>query len=415
MSLAFYLARRLPLRSDKRGGKTGVTVAVTGIALAVMVMIISVSVMIGFREAVRSKIMGFDSQITVAPRGMDGDISLPTISYDDLGEGAELMPGGATAVLTARQPAILKTAGNFSGVIVKGVDTGYDWDFIRRSLVDGDVPDYGEDSTLYHIVISRIIAEDLGLGTGDRVDTYFIGDGTYRTRRLKIAGIYDTHFTEYDRNIVFSCLPMLRQVSDTQEGRGALIEINGLKSDEEIDRLSSRISESLMDGFYSGRVDRTFTVVNIHESAALYFNWLALLDTNVAVILTLMAILASLTLVSSLFILVLRRVNTIGVLKALGASNRLVRRTFILMTLRILMFGLAAGDLLGLGLVAIQKFTAIAPLDPEAYYLDHVPVVLPWLSVAILNIVAAVVAFAVLLVPSAIISTIKPARVINYE
>ncbi len=415
MSLAFYLARRLPLRSEKRGGKTGVTVAVTGIALAVMVMIISISVMIGFREAVRSKIMGFDSQITVAPRAAEGKGALPTIAYEDLGDVPSLLPEGASAVLTARQPAILKTTGDFSGVIVKGVDEGYDWDFIRNSLVDGVVPDYSADSTLYHIVISRSIAEDLGLGTGERVDTYFIGDGMYRTRRLKIAGIYDTHFTEYDKNIIFSGLPMLRQVSDTEEGRGALIEINGLDSDEQIDDLSARISDSLMDSFYSGKTDGTFTVINIHESAALYFNWLALLDTNVAVILTLMAILASLTLVSSLFILVLRRVNTIGVLKALGASNRLIRRTFILMTLRLLIIGLAVGDVLGLGLVAIQKYTSVVPLDPEAYYLDHVPVVLPWLTVLILNVVAAIVAFAVLLVPSAIISTIKPARVINYE
>nr|WP_304959397.1 FtsX-like permease family protein [uncultured Duncaniella sp.] len=151
------------------------------------------------------------------------------------------------------------------------------------------------------------------------------------------------------------------------------------------------------------------------ESAALYFNWLALLDTNVAVILTLMAILASLTLVSSLFILVLRRVGTIGILKALGARNRLVRQTFVLLTLKLLAIGLAAGNAVALGLILIQKTTGIVPLDPEAYYLDHVPVEISWTSVAILNGATALIAFCVLLLPSAIIATIKPARVINYE
>lgn len=415
MSLPFYLAGRLPLRSSSRGGMTGIVVAVTGIALSVVVMLVSVSVMMGFRDEIRSKIIGFDSQITIAPRSADDADSVPTITLGEIEEAVGSLPASATVTLTARQPAIIKTPESFSGVIVKGIGAGHDWDFVRSNLVEGAIPDYQADSMLYDIIISRTLASDLSLSAGERVDTYFLGNGTYRMRRLKIAGIYDTHFEEYDKNVIFATLPMIRQAAGIDGDCGALAEINGLGSDDEIDRVSGLIAGSLADRFYSGRTDNTYTVLNIHESAALYFNWLALLDTNVVVILTLMSVLASLTLVSSLFILVLRRVCTIGVLKALGAGNRLVRQTFILLTFRMLLMGLLAGNVIGLGIIWIQSATHVIPLDPEAYYLDHVPVEISWPVVVTLNVAAAVIAFVVLLLPSAIIATIKPARVINYE
>ncbi len=413
--LPFYLAHKLPLRSRLRGGMTSVVVAVTGIALSIIVMLVSISVMLGFRDEIRTKIEGFDSQITIAPAADHDSSEPPTITREELREVIESLPADATATLTARQPAIMKTKDNFSGVIVKGVDPDYDWTFIRSNLTEGAIPDYSADSTLYHIVISRTLADDLYLTLGDRVDTYFVGDGTYRMRRLRVAAIYDTHFAEYDKNIIFSTLPMLRSVGDINPDAGALLEIGGLGHDNMIDTETARIADLLITRLYSGATQRSYIVLNIHESAALYFNWLALLDTNVAVILALMAVLAALTLVSSLFILVLRRVSMIGVLKALGASDRLVRQTFILLTLRLLLIGMALGNIVGLGLIYIQRYTGLIPLDPEAYYLDHVPVEVSWTSVLILNVATAAIAFLVLLLPSAIIATIRPARVINYE
>lgn len=415
LKLPLYIAHRLSLRSNSRESQTGVVIAVSGITLAVVVMIVSISVMCGFKNEIKAKITGFDSQIVVAPHSGQSDDAPPTLSVNELRPMLDSLPPGTRWSLTARQPAIVKTPENFSGVIVKGMEPDGEWDFVRRNLVDGAVPDFSADSILYHVVVSHTLASGLNLSVGQKADVYFVGNGSYRIRRIMIAGIYDTHFAEYDKNVVFASLPMLRGVADIASDQGAMLEINGLGSDEEIDRQSVAISSMLMSGFYSGNTSRTYMVVNLHESAALYFNWLALLDTNVVVILSLMAILAGLTLVSSLFILVLRRVRTIGILKALGASNQMVRQTFILLTLRLLVAGLVIGNAVGLGLVYLQRLTRIVPLDPEAYYLDHVPVEISWPSVIMLNIAAALIAFAVLLFPSAIIATIKPARVINYE
>lgn len=387
--------------------------AVTGIALCVIVMQLSISIMSGFRKEISDKISGFESQITVQARSLTGE-EPAYITGEVLERIKTYLPAEASARLSVQQPAIMKSSVDFAGVIAKGA-IEHDTDFTRRNLAEGVVPDYSADSTLYHILISRISADRLGLGIGDKVDTYFMGSDAYRVRRLKVAGIYDTHFSDYDRNIIYTSPKMLRGVLSMPDDAGMTIAINGLRDDEAIDLASSRINAAAIDYYYSNPAEPPLAVSNIHQAAALYFNWLALLDTNVIVILSLMGLLSALTLISSLFIIVLRRVKMIGVLKALGASNRLLRDTFTLLTLKILLIGLLIGDVISIGVILLQRQTALIPLEPEAYYLDHVPMALDWGAIALLNIAVIAISFMVLLLPSVIISTIPPTSAINYE
>ncbi len=416
MSLPFFLARRLSLRSSSGRSQTGIVIAVTGISLAIVVMLISIAVMLGFKHEVRQKIMGFDAQVTVSPLESSAQQSTPLLDADSLAPAVKSLPIEATVTMTIRQPAIIKTPQNFSGAVIKGMDTGFDWKFIRENLVEGVVPDYQADSTLYHVVISRAIASDLNLALGDKFDAYFLGNNaSYRTRRLKIAGIYDTHFSEYDKHFIFSTLPMLSQLGNLKEGQGTVLEISGLNSDEQIDCVQNLLVEKLSEELYSGKTSKIYSVGNIHESAALYFNWLALLDTNVAVILVLMALLGMLTLVSSLFIIVLRRVTMIGILKALGATDRQIRTTFVILTFKILLSGLIIGNAIGLAVIAAQQHFKLLPLNPDAYYLDHVPVMLDIPSILLLNATVTALSFIILILPSAIITTIPPSKAICYE
>ncbi|MCM1163934.1 MAG: ABC transporter permease [Muribaculaceae bacterium] len=413
MSLSFFLASRLPLSYRKGKGRGGIAVAVTGIALSVIVMMLSISVMSGFRDEIRQKIIGFDSQITVFPRGDLGGAQ-SWVNQSSVEAVSAILPDKAEAELTLRQPAIMKTESDFSGIVIKGL-TDHDRTFIEKNLSEGSVPKPGVDSTVYDVVISRILASRLGVDAGQKIDTYFMGDGVYRARRLKVAGIYDSHFSDYDKHVVYGSPQMLRRVVMMPDTCGAMIEINSLGNDAEIDSESRRLSDMLLARYYSNPEDAPLGVSNIHESAALYFNWLALLDTNVVVILSLMCLLSVLTLISSLFILILRRVNMIGILKAIGASNRLLRQTFILLTLRILALGLIAGNVIAIAIILIQRYTAIIPLEPDAYYLDHVPMALDWGVVCLLNLAVIVISCVVLLIPSGIIATISPSKAINYE
>ncbi|MCM1138553.1 MAG: FtsX-like permease family protein [Muribaculum sp.] len=416
MSFPFFLAHRLSI--NPVGGKysTGIVVAVTGIALSIVVMLISISVLMGFQDEVRRKFTGFDSQVTISRIVSSSSPDVPIVDIDSINSTLALLPEHASYTLTIRQPSIIKTSDNFSGVVIKGMDKNHDWDFVSENLKEGVIPDYKADSTIYHIIISDAIASSLNLNLNDKVDAYFLGENSsYRTRRLKIAGIYDTHFSEYDKHFIFSTISLLQQLGDIDESQGTVVEITGLGSDKEIDDVTGLLTRELTEYLYRGQTDRLYSVSNVHESAAIYFNWLALLDTNVVVILSLMAMLGALTLISSLFILILRRVPMIGILKALGATDKQIRLSFVILTLRILIIGLLIGNITALTLIFIQHFTHILPLNPDAYYLDHVPVAINFFSILILNLSVIVFSFLILIVPSSIISTISPSRAICYK
>lgn len=416
MSFPYFLARRLSLKSSGGKSRTGIVIAVTGIALSVVIMLVSIAVLMGFRHEVRQKFTGFDSQVTISRLVSANDHEVPIVDIDSISETLAQLPADAKTTLTIRQPAIIKTPENFTGAVIKGMSRDHDWEFIRENLVEGSIPDYAADSTRYHIIISNAIASALDLKLNDKVDAYFLGENSsYRTRRLKIAAIYDTHFIEYDKHYIFSTLPMLQQLGNIPESQGTVLEITGLRSDDEIDSTQRFLTENLTEALYRGETNRLYSVGNIHDSAAIYFNWLALLDTNVVVILTLMAMLGALTLVSSLFMLILRRVTMIGILKALGATDRQIRTTFVLLTLRILISGLLIGNIIGISIIAVQGTTHLIPLNPDAYYLNHVPVLLSIPSLLTLNAAVIALSFLILILPSAIITTIPPSRAINYE
>lgn len=414
MSLAIFIANRLSLRSPSGKMQSGIVIAVSGIALSVVVMLISIAVMMGFKEEIRQKIMGFDAQLSISVYSPD-DSKVPLVDINDVRPVLEMLPEKATTVLAIRQPVILKTPADFTGAIVKGISRDYDWEFIRQNLIEGEIPDFKADSTLYHVIISRNLARDLSVGLGEKIDAFFLGGDSYRTRRLKVAAIYDTHFSEYDDNYIFSTLPMLSALAGVGDNLGTQIEIYGLGSDKEIAECAEQLSAGLLEKLYTGRTPTFYTVTDVHTSAALYFNWLALLDTNVIVILTLMSLLTCLTLVSSLYILILRRVNMIGILKALGAPDSLIRRSFVYLTMRILVAGLVIGNLIGVCVILVQDATGVIPLNPEAYYLDHVPMLLSVPALIVLNLSVIVVAALVLILPSAIITTIPPSKVIKYD
>lgn len=363
--------------------------------------------------------MGFDAQLTVVAQktygndSVDGTVVKLTPQLRSLIQSA--LPEGAKLSLVSRRPGILKTDSAFAGIVVKGLASDDNSPFMRSNIVAGVMPDYAVDSTMYHVVISATAASRLGLASGDRVNAYFFNGDVPRARRLTVAGIYDTHFGEYDALYAFGSLEMLQRLNGEDADCGSAIEISGLPDDDAIDRVGRELADALLQGLYLGSIDTLYTVENVHDTAALYFNWLALLDTNVVVILILMALVSGFTLVSSLFIIILERVGMIGILKAIGAGNRMIERTFIIVAERLVARGLVIGNIVGLGVVFIQRAWHLLPLDPEAYYLDYVPVEINWWWVAGLNVAVVVIAALVLILPSRIIATLSPASSMRYE
>ncbi len=404
------------MRLGADGTAVGTTIAVAGVALALAVMELTLGIVVGFKEEIKRKLMGFDAQISIeAPfdpytREQSATIAPGSALMDII----ETEAPGTERRLVLRLPGILKTDTDFEGIVFTGQSPDAAFAFEKGNIVAGEWPDFSADSTRNDIVISRATADALGLGIGDRVYSTYIIDEAVKMRRNTVAGIYEADFGEYDRTMAYASLAALQSIANLGPDEGNRLDIRGLP-EESIAPVAARIEASLMAALTARTLDEYYPVQTVQQSGALYFNWLALLDTNVAVIFSLMLCVAAFTLVSSLFILVLDNVPAIGILRAIGASGSLIRSIFVDLGMRIVLRGMIIGNVLGIGLLLLQKYTRAIPLDPEAYYLNSVPVdIRPWAFVA-LNIGVAVVAWLVLWLPARTASSVDPAKTINFE
>ena len=420
MSLSGYISKRLSLRDgNRRKWPPAIVVAVAGIAVSFTVMMLSIAVVKGFKSEIKRKIMGFDAQVTVMPlAGYYGDGSatlkfdgvMKTAVEESVGEGAGKDQRFSVS-LSASQPGILKTEDNFSGVVFRGYGEGHDREFERSVLTEGELPDSTDSKG---IAISEAMASKLRLAVGDRVDAYFITDGNIRPRRFDVRGIYCSNFGEYDNTVVFAPYGVLSLLGRFAPGEGSRLEINGL-DENEITAVAERLQSRLSAVYASGKIEESMAVSTVFSAGAIYFNWLDLLDTNVVVILILMGLVSGFTLISCVIILILQRVRMVGILKALGAGNSLIRGVFVRLGIRVTFAGLAIGNFVSLLLIWIQKSTHILPLDPASYYLSYVPVetsVADWL---LLNAGVLVVAFLIMLVPTGIARRVSPVRTLRFE
>lgn len=381
-------------------------------------MMIAVVVVLGFKHEIRNKVMGFDSQIRILPTnthnyGIDNTFITLSDTLDNIIKSS--LPQNANISLTIKQPCILKTDDNFMGVVFKGMDNNYDWKFVNDNLVNGSIPDYRDyENNQNRIVISRIMANAMQLDIGDKIYAYFFNDNNIRTRRFEIAAIYESHFGEYDKLIAFAPIATMQKINRVSSASGNEIEIRGIDIND-ISDISYSLHENLAIASYTKNLQQPYYVDNVFHTGAVYFNWLDLLDTNVVVILILMALVSGFTLVSCLFMIILERISMIGIMKSLGATNAQIRRIFIYLTEKLVLKGILIGNIIALSIIMLQNKYHIIPLDPEAYYLSYVPVEINWWHIVALNIGTISVSILMLVLPSHLISTISPSKTIKFE
>ena len=410
-----FVAIRMSGRTSGRHGGPGVGIAVAGIALSFVIMLVSISVVTGFKHQITDKIVGFNADFNI--------YGLPTTSANvqepagvisltpQLKFAIEKATGSSEIYPVLNQPAIIKTDDNFAGLILRGIGGGKSADFISTAIIDGAMP---SDSAGHEIAISCTTATTLDLRTGDKVFCHFIEDNRLRSRSVKISGIFDTHFSEYDTRIAIAPISMLQELNRVGDDVGTAVEVFDIPLDEINDKTAALYNALLELSSQEGSAV-LYQFDNVLQTGAMYFSWLDLLDTNVVVILLLMAVVSAFTLISALFIIILRNVSAIGLLKALGATNTQIRTIFILIAQKVVVSGLIIGNIIGLSVIFWQRANHFLPLDAEAYYLDFVPMDLDWLIVLVLNISVILISAIVLILPSHIIARLSPGTTLAYE
>lgn len=420
MNISLFIARRLRIKGGTRKSSSSSSViAVAGIAIAIFVMVLTLTVVLGFKNQIREKVSGFDSQISILPPIIANDSSDLTVTHNDkllnlISSAMDINGSNASVALTLKQPGIMKTDDNFAGLIFKGVSNISHLDFVKENLIAGEIPNFENDSCKNKVVISSTTANALNIALGDKINSYFFTDNNIRARKFEIVGIYNSNFNEYDKLIAFAPLSTLQRIAQIDSVSGSAIEIRGIDHDD-IVPMSTQIQWVIHQAVYNKEFDKLYAIDNVLQSGAMYFNWLDLLDTNVVVILILMSCVAGFTLISCLFIIILERVKTIGLLKAMGATNAQVRQIFRHMAQRLVLRGMIIGNILSLSFVFVQEKFHLIALDPEAYYLSYVPVEINWWHMLILNICVIIVSSAILILPSHLASTISPAQTMRYE
>lgn len=413
MNFSLFIARRLSLASDGRKSSPAIRVSVTAVALSMAVMLASVAIVIGFKREIRDKVIGFNSHISLYGVPSDsegGNIITLTPSLKQILEEQSYIKDYSLEVSI---PAILKTQSDFKGVYLRSVSGKGSFDFVSANVEEGSIPDYSKAENFNKIVVSRIAARQLGLRTGDKIDTYFITDQV-RVRRLEVAGIFNSHFDTYDQVIMYGALSLVQSLAELSASQGTCLQIY-TDDFNRVQDYSVALNNALVEGLANGMLYRYYHVENAYSQGAGYFHWLSLLDTNVAVVLTLMAIVAIATLISGMLILILDKKRFIGVVRAMGAPIGSVRRVFIYLAMKVALRGMIIGNALMLGFLYCQDRWHFLPLDPEAYYIDFVPVEINWWSVLLLNAVCLLLIYLSLIVPSRFVAGISPTETMRNE
>ena len=415
MHFPLFIAKRLySEQGDKRKvSRPAIHIATAGVAIGLAVMIISVCVVLGFKHTIRDKVIGFGSHIQVADfLTLQQMEQYPIVIDDSMIDVLKHIPDVAHVQRFAMKEGILKTDSDFLGVAFKGVGPEFDSTFIHSNMVEGSIPPFSDSVSHNKILVSQLMADKLHLKSGQRIFAYFFDNNGVRTRRFTIAGIYQTNLKKYDETIVFTDLYTAVKLNgwESDQASGAELSVNNF---DNLDMVESRVISKV-----KGTVDHygeTYSSATIKELNPQIFQWLDLMDLNVWIILALMLIVAGVTMISGLLIIILERTSMIGILKALGARNKTIRHTFMWFAVFIIGKGMLIGNVLSLGLLALQQAFGIIKLDAHTYYVSTVPVEINALYIVALNVATLLISVFMLVAPSYLISHIHPAKSMRYE
>ena len=415
MKFSFFVARRFfkSMSSDKsRASRLTVSIATAGVAVGLAVMLLTVCIILGFRSEITKKVEGFGGHIEILDFAtFSAPDAHPVSANPALLNTLRRLPDVKSVTPTAQKMGILKTTEDYQAITLKGLPKDADTSFFSSSLIEGRLPNFGaEDSN--ELLISRKQANDLNLKVGDRVFAYFFEENI-RMRRFKVCGIYSSNMAIFDKTYAITPFSTVRKLNRWENDEASIVEIR-LRHFSDTTGVMP-VVRHLCQQQNQVSVGQKHNAISITDLYAQVFSWLNLLDFNMVVILIIMLCISGFTMVSGLLILVLERTQTIGLLKALGATNRSVRRIFLNFAVFITLRGLLIGDFLALGIAFAQRQWGLLRLDPATYYFETVPIHINWPIVLLVNIGTLLATILALVGPSYVVSRIQPAKAIRFE
>ncbi|MTG97025.1 MULTISPECIES: ABC transporter permease [Myroides] len=411
MKLEYFITKRLVTTKNHKSSISTpiIKIAITAIAMGIVMMLVSVATGLGLKYKIRDKISAFSGHVVITSYDNNAtDITLKPLDADlSKYEAFNSVKDIKKIQSYASKAGIIRTESAFEGVVYKGVDSLYDLTEVEKYLTVGRLPKT-QAAMSNEVLLSEYIANRLHLEVGDKITTYFMkewGNKVPNVRQFEVVGIFNSGLQQFDENIVIGDIKHVQRLNRWKSNQVGGFEVI-VKDFDKIEEIGAQIYLDLPSSVDSR------TIVEKYNNV---FGWIDMFDFNIMVIIIIMIVVASINMIVALLVLILERTQMIGILKALGANNWTVRKIFLYNACYLILKGLFYGNLIGLGLLYLQKFTGLVKLDASAYYVREAPVLIRLSDVLLLNIGVVIIALLVLLIPSYLITKISPVKAIRYD
>ena len=381
-----FIAARLRVRER---------MAVVAIAISFLVIIIAVAISGGFRREIRGGVSAVTGDVlltntTADLTGSDDPVSAAPSYLAEL----EAVPGVERIEPVVYRAGILKVGDDIHGAMFKGTQA---------------------DTASLGVRLPASLSERYGLGVGDDLTAYFIGEKV-KIRKWRILSVYEDAMATEEGQLLYVPIGDLRRVAEWEGDQASLLEVT-LSPRHRGRRAMARATQELgWRATLSAREDEEpLRAVSASERFAQLFDWLDLIDYNVYAILLLMTVVAGFNMISGLLILLFRHVSTIGTLKTLGMGDRAIARVFLRVGARAVAIGMAAGNALALLFCLVQGTTHWIKLNPQNYFVSFVPVHVNLPAILLADLAAFAGILLLLLIPTLFISRVDPARTVKAD
>ena len=410
MNYELFVAKRIISGQEHKSSISSpiIKIAIAAISLGVIIMMIAIATGAGLQDKIRSKMSGFKGHIQITNYdNNNSDISIvPVDKNQNFYPNFSTVEGIKNVQVFANQVGLIRTKTDFEGIVFKGVSTDYDWSFFQEYLIEGKLPDFNQKRTR-DVLLSKTLMNRLQLSLNDTINVTFFKNERSKlpsNRKLVITGIYNTGFLEFDKNIMIDDIRQVQGLNKWNENQVGGFEIL-LENFDDLPKKGKEIYQE---------IDATLDAQTIISSYPAIFEWIQLFDNNIWFIIAIMILVAGINMITALLVLILERVQMVGILKAMGSSNWSIRKIFLYNASYLIFVGLFWGNIIGLTLLLSQKYFGFLSLDPETYYVSQVPVSIDVLSILLLNIGILVLCFLMLIIPSIIITKIQPSKSIRF-
>lgn len=411
MNFEFFIARRIIASKDYKSSISApiIKIAITAIAISVIMMLISIATGIGLQKKIREKVSAFNGDVIISyyDTNFSNDSQHPISKDQPFYPDFHAVDGIKHIQITALKGGIIRTETDFEGVVVKGIGDDFRWEIFDEYISEGRIPNLKEELNS-EIMISEYLANRLHFKVGDKVTTFFLNDDISRnprSRGFEIVGIYNSGFQQFDEQFILADIRHIQMLNRWDENQVGAFEVF-VNDFSKIDEIGNKIYME---------IDSTLDALTIRQKFASIFEWLDLFDFNILAIIGIMILVAGINMITALLVLILERTRMIGILKAVGSTDASVRKIFLYNAMYLILIGLAWGNAIGIGLLLLQKYGKVFPLNPDTYYVTEAPVYLSWDYILAMNVGTFILCLVMLLVAAVLITRISPVKAIHFE